>query len=77
MSVLDVISTPLREGRRLLALHALLDRLFQSTPRRDGRRQPLESQTAARLFNPRPSVRGDVPIRRDCIKIRASILAPP
>lgn len=32
MSVLDVISTPLREGRRLLALHALLDRLFQSTP---------------------------------------------
>ena len=38
MSVLDVISTPLREVRRLLALHALLDRLFQSTPRREGRR---------------------------------------
>lgn len=39
MSVLDVISTPLREGRRLLALHALLDRLFQSTPLREGRQQ--------------------------------------
>ena len=38
MSVLDVISTLLREGRRLLALHALLDRLFQSTPLREGRR---------------------------------------
>ena len=37
MSVLDVISTPLREVRRLLALHALLDRLFQSTPLREGR----------------------------------------
>ena len=37
MSVLDVISTLLREGRRLLALHALLDRLFQSTPLREGR----------------------------------------
>ena len=39
MSVLDVISTLLREGRRLLALHALLDRLFQSTPLREGRRE--------------------------------------
>lgn len=39
MSVLDVISTPLREGRRLLALHALLDRLFQSTPLCEGRQQ--------------------------------------
>lgn len=39
MSVLDVISTLLREGRRLLALHALLDRLFQSTPLREGRQQ--------------------------------------
>lgn len=39
MSVLDVISTPLREVRRLLALHALLDRLFQSTPLREGRQQ--------------------------------------
>ena len=48
MSVLDVISTPLREVRRLLALHALLDRLFQSTPLRDGRHQskPINYLTA-------------------------------
>ena len=77
MSVLDVISTPLREGRRLLALHALLDRLFQSTPLRDGRRPPLESQTAARLFNPRPSVRGDLSGLSVPAPLVVSIHAPP
>ena len=60
MSVLDVISTPLREMRRLLALHALLDRLFQSTPRREGRRPFVIRRYFQGRFNPRPSVRGDL-----------------
>ena len=60
MSVLDVISTLLREGRRLLALHALLDRLFQSTPLHEGRLgTPAQRATKSDCFNPRPSVRGD------------------
>lgn len=59
MSVLDVISTPLREGRRLLALHALLDRLFQSTPRREGRPDQPHRRPRKAVFNLRPSVRGD------------------
>ena len=54
MSILDVISTPLREGRRLLALHALLDRLFQSTPLRDGRRPPRRRNRRRRLFQSTP-----------------------
>ncbi len=51
MSVLDVISTPLREGRRLLALHALLDRLFQSTPLREGRRSDAAQEQAAEIVS--------------------------
>ena len=54
MSVLDVISTLLREGRRLLALHALLDRLFQSTPLREGRRPPRRRNRRRRLFQSTP-----------------------
>ena len=59
MSVLDVISTLLREGRRLLALHALLDRLFQSTPLREGDQTKKPTNSRFDDFNPRPSVRGD------------------
>ena len=51
MSVLDVISTLLREGRRLLALHALLDRLFQSTPLREGRRLDVLREDAPLLIS--------------------------
>ena len=61
MSVLDVISTPLREVRRLLALHALLDRLFQSTPLREGRLHPIVGNKKSMKFQSTPLREG----RRD------------
>lgn len=68
MSVLDVISTLLREGRRLLALHALLDRLFQSTPLRDGRRPPRRRNRRRRLFQSTPLREGRQQMFPDFLK---------
>ena len=61
MSVLDVISTPLREGRPLDLPDRAKVAMFQSTPLCEGRRDQRDhAHPADRRFNPRPSVRGDI-----------------
>lgn len=68
MSVLDVISTPLREGRRLLALHALLDRLFQSTPLREGRHYGCQLAINREKFQSTPLCEGRQQMFPDFLK---------
>ena len=53
-------STPLREGRPTAVCELLFFLAFQSTPLREGRLGVFGTKDAARNFNPRPSVRGDL-----------------
>ena len=77
MSVIDVISTPLREGRRSAVGRQPAVGLFQSTPLREGRQELIQMIHSVQCFNPRPSVRGDAHAAVGENAGRISIHAPP